>query len=87
MRMTVEITDEQHAALLRLAAEQRDEGLSGLIQEAIDMYLRERATHLDRLAGAIAVLGSFSESEARALETSVARLRRRYEKPPPKKKS
>lgn len=48
MRTTIEITDEQRAKLLELAARRGEKGFSILVQEALDLYLREQG----RLAAA-----------------------------------
>lgn len=78
MRTTVEITDRQRAKLLELAAERGTKGFSELVQEAIDAYLDSNAARRERVAAALAVLGSLSEREARDLETSVASVRGRW---------
>lgn len=39
MRTTIELTDEQHAAVIALARKQGERGLSPIIQTAVDLYL------------------------------------------------
>jgi hypothetical protein len=41
MRTTIELTDDQRAKLLALAAKRRLRGYSALIQEALERYLKE----------------------------------------------
>ena len=75
MRTTVEIPDEQRARLLELAAERGEKGFSRLVQEALELYLRENGARRERVAAARATLGSFSEKDAESLRESVRVLR------------
>jgi predicted transcriptional regulator len=77
MRTTIEITDEQRARLLELAARRGQKGFSLLVREAIEQYLAaereiERRERMDR---AVAVLGTLSEDEAERMEETRRRLR------------
>ncbi len=74
MRTTVEITAEQRAKLLALAAKRGQKGFSALVQEALDRYLEEEQKE-EAIKKALAVRGSFSAEEADALEASCARAR------------
>lgn len=78
MRTTVEITDQQRAKLLELAAERGIKGFSELVQEAIEEYLKANVARRERVTAALAALGSLSEKEARSLEGSVAAVRGRW---------
>ena len=78
MRTTVEISDEQRARLLKLATERGEKGFSRLVQEALELYLRENQARRKRVAAARATLGSFSEKEAESLRQSVRTLRERW---------
>ncbi|MFC1707216.1 hypothetical protein ACFL59_10460 [Planctomycetota bacterium] len=78
MRTTIEITDEQRARLLALAAERGEKGFSRLVQEAIDLYLKEQIARHDRVKAALSVLASFRKKEADSLEASVRDLRRTW---------
>jgi len=78
MRTTVEISDQQRARLLALAAERGEKGFSRLVQEALQMYLNENDARRDRVAAARATLGSFSDKEAESLRESVRSLRERW---------
>jgi hypothetical protein len=62
MRTTVEIRDDQRAALAALAARRGLRGFSRLVEEAIDAYLDERRR--DRIEDALALEGVLSEDEA-----------------------
>jgi hypothetical protein len=76
MRITVEIDGRQRVELLQLAAPRGENGLSCVVREAVDQYLR---CHQPRKAGAVAralaLQGSFGEDAADALEASVRQLR------------
>jgi DNA anti-recombination protein RmuC len=75
VRTTVEITDEQRAALLELAARRGDKGFSRLVQEAIDRYLADEGTRKERVEAALALGASMSEKASQSLEESVRRVR------------
>ena len=77
MRTTVEIRDEQRARLLELAARRGKKGFSELIQEALDLYLREQGNRqaVDR---ALTARGALADKEADELERSVAAVRERW---------
>lgn len=62
MRTTVEIRDDQRAALAALAARRGLRGFSRLIEEAIDAYLDQRRR--DRVEDALALEGVLSDDEA-----------------------
>ncbi len=78
MRTTIELTDQQRAKLLKLAAERGEKGFSRLIQEAVDRYLDDRLARKDRIAAARAVLGTMDDQVADALEASVKAIREQW---------
>jgi hypothetical protein len=78
MRTTVEIDDSQRAELLKLAAQRAEKGFSGIVREALDLYLPQHRAKRDIVARALEVRGSFSEADADALEASVRELRDRW---------
>lgn len=78
MRTTVEIPDEQRAKLLELAARRGEKGFSGLVQEAIELYLKSLALREERVTAALAAVGSLDDAEALALEESVRKVRARW---------
>ena len=75
MRTTVEITDEQRAELLKLAAQRGEKGFSSLIREALDLYMRHHRARREAVAQALKLQGSFSDEEAESLETSIRQMR------------
>lgn len=77
MRTTIEITDEQRARLLELAAARGKTGFSFLVREAVDRYLAsedeiQRRRKADR---ALSVLGTLTDEEGERLEETRRRLR------------
>jgi hypothetical protein len=75
MRTTIELTDLQRAKLLELAAQRREKGFSGLVQEAVDRYLAEEESRSERISAALALAGSLRPEEADALEESARKIR------------
>jgi hypothetical protein len=74
MRTTVEITDEQHARLVELAARRREKGFSKLVGEALNLFLDNQG-HRHAVSRALAVRGALSEEEASQMTASVKKLR------------
>lgn len=70
MRTTIEITDEQRARLLELAARRGVKGFSPLVQEAVDLYLESQAGRSEEVRLALAAIGSLDEKAATALRES-----------------
>jgi len=75
VRTTVEISDAQRAALLKLAAERGEKGFSRLVGEALDRYLAEQGSRRDRVRLALETEGSLEPEAADLLEDSVRRIR------------
>lgn len=75
MRTTVEISDEQRAELLKLAALRGEKGFSSLIREALDLYMKQHRARRDAVSNALLLEGSFSDDEADALQEAVGKLR------------
>jgi len=78
MRTTVEITDEQRAQLLKLAAQRGEKGFSSLIREALELYMRQHRARREAVAKALQAKGSLSDREADTLEASVRSLREKW---------
>jgi hypothetical protein len=75
MRTTIELTDRQRAALLKLAAERGEKGFSRIVQEAIESYLESGLGRKERVERAVSLLGTLSRREADALRASARRTR------------
>lgn len=84
MRTTIELTDDQRAKLLTLAARRRLRGYSALIQEALERYLEEAPNggqaKPKAKAGRVArkIRGTLSEAEAERMRRRIAELWKRW---------
>lgn len=76
MRTTVEISDEQRARLLDLAARRGDKGFSGVVREAIDQYLANIGGRKEALDRALASRGRLSGSDGEELDAAVREIRK-----------
>jgi predicted transcriptional regulator len=75
MRTTIEMTDEQRAKLLHLAARRGLKGFSALVQEALDGYLKAMAGKESEVQAALAVRGILKGREAEQLAEACRRVR------------
>lgn len=75
MRTTVEISDEQRARLLDLAARRGDKGFSSVLEDAIEAYLNGERDREQRRRELLSLQGSLSEKEANKLSETVRELR------------
>ena len=75
MRTTFEITDEQRAALLAIAASKGEKGFSGIVREALDQYLDGRRGHAERVSAALSVRGALDRREADELAQTCSLIR------------
>ena len=75
MRTTIEIPDEQRAQLLEIAGARGEKGYSRLVQEAIDLLLKERRRREDKVNAALAQRGSLSDDEADEFEERIRQIR------------
>jgi hypothetical protein len=73
MRTTVELRDDQHAALAALASRRGIRGYSAIVQEALDLYLREHA--VARLTEVLQLRGILAGEEAAEVEHRIAEAR------------
>lgn len=80
MRTTIEIRDEHRAALHALAARRGLRGYSSIIEEAIDWYLRHRATGEKATKVLLKRMGAWSADEAAAVRDTIAEVRTRWPK-------
>jgi hypothetical protein len=70
MRTTVELRDDQHAALAALASRRGIRGYSAIVQEALDLYLQEHAA--ERLTEVLQLRGILADDEAAEVERRIA---------------
>lgn len=75
MRTTIEITAEQRARLLEIAARRGAKGFSQLVQEALDAYLEAEAGTDDKRRRALALRGAFRAADADKLRGITRDLR------------
>ena len=75
MRTTIELTKEQRAELLKLAAKRGLKGFSPLIQEALGEYLRQESEKLHLIDAALGVQGSFRGKAAEEFEDRTEAIR------------
>lgn len=78
VRTTVEIPDNLRARLLEIAARRGLKGFSALVEEALILYLGELERREEQAGRAMALIGSLSEEETEALESSVSNARRSW---------
>ena len=75
MRTTIEMTEEQRAELLRLAAKRGLKGFSHLVQEALDDYIRNEAKKLHLIEAALSMQGSFHGKSGEDFEERAQAMR------------
>ena len=78
MRTTVEITEEQRAELLRIAAQRGMKGFSQVVKEALDEYLIQQANKKKFIDAALVLKGSLSAEDADELEHTSIELRKAW---------
>jgi len=75
MRTTIEIRDDLRAELLALAARRGKKGFSGLVEEAIEAYLKLESGRQEAIRKALTFAGSIDEETAEHMRATVRRLR------------
>ena len=84
MLTTIELTDDQRAKLLGLAAKRRLRGYSALIHEALERYLEEALNGGETQARAKAaraarkIRGSLTEAQAERMRRRIEELWKRW---------
>ena len=78
MRTTIELSDENRARLLELAARRGEKGFSVIVEDALERYFAQEERRREAVDRALAALGSFSSEEADRLEEEVRTLRRSW---------
>lgn len=73
MRTTIELSDEQHRALMGLARRRHLRGFSLLVQEAVDAYLSELGT--DERDVLLSLEGSLTANDEQVLRGRIEELR------------
>jgi hypothetical protein len=75
MRTTIDLTDEQRAELLRLAAKRGMKGFSLIIQEALEEYLKRQGGREEAIATALSLRGCLKGKAADDFEGRVKSIR------------
>ena len=75
MRTTIELSEEQRAELLRLAAKRGLKGFSTLVQEALDEYLRQESKKLHLIDQALKLQGVLQGEDADEFEQRAQAIR------------
>ena len=78
MRTTIEITAEQRAQLLQIAARRGAKGFSRLVQEALDAYLEAEADTEEKRRRALRLRGALRKAEVGKLREATAAIRRSW---------
>lgn len=78
MRTTIELRPEHRSALLALAVRRGQKGFSGVLEEAIEAYLRGEAKREEHRQAFHSLAGILTEDEAGELERSVEEVRARW---------
>jgi hypothetical protein len=78
MRTTVEMKPQHRSALLALAARRGEKGFSSVLAEAIEEYLDEEKTRVQRRKELLSLAGSLSAEEAKRLRRAAASLRENW---------
>ena len=78
MRTTIELEGSKRARLLALAAERGEKGFSRLIDEALEIYFRSLEERREDIQAALALKGTLSDREAKAMRADIARLRSKW---------
>jgi metal-responsive CopG/Arc/MetJ family transcriptional regulator len=69
---------EHRSALLALAARRGEKGFSSVLAEAIEEYLDEEKTRVQRRKELLSLAGSLSADEAKALRNTATSLRENW---------
>jgi len=78
MRTTVEITAEQRAQLLKLAARRGEKGFSGLVREALETYLADQKKLDEKRKRALKLKGALTDREGEELLEATKRMRKTW---------
>ncbi|HWD40843.1 MAG TPA: hypothetical protein VG944_18490 [Fimbriimonas sp.] len=78
MRTTVELRDDQRSALMALAALRGMKGFSGVLEEAIDVYLERNKEKEERVRTLAKLAGSISAEDAELLRRRTEEVRQSW---------
>ena len=78
MRITIDISDHLHAAVMSAAARRGHCEISKVIIDALEQHLGRAAMQQRKLEEILAMRGSWSQAEANAARTRIAEVRRNW---------
>jgi metal-responsive CopG/Arc/MetJ family transcriptional regulator len=78
MRTTIELSNDQRSALHSLAAQKGLRGYSKLIQEAVDLYLKETSKKRKGNNYLLKMRGTWSQEEALRFREKLAGIRQEW---------
>jgi metal-responsive CopG/Arc/MetJ family transcriptional regulator len=78
MRTTIELTENQRAELLKIAAKRGMKGFSELVQEAVNSYLETQTSRQDLISAALAMKGALKNKSADEFEERSQVIRRSW---------
>jgi hypothetical protein len=78
MRTTIELSDDHRSALHSLAVKKGLRGYSRLIQEAIDLYIKEKVKKGEGLKEILKMRGTWSKGEAKQFKKRLEEIRRNW---------
>jgi predicted transcriptional regulator len=78
MRTTIELSDDHRSALHSIAARRGLRGYSKLIQEAIDLYIKQKEKKGDGLRQLLKMRGTWSAEEAKRVRKRLGELRQNW---------
>ena len=75
MRTTIEITAEQRARLMEMAARRGEKGFSKLVQRALDAYLKAQVGEDKKRRRALMLKGALQSRDADSLRAATREIR------------
>jgi len=78
MRTTIELSDDHRSALHSLAAKRRLRGYSKLVEEAIDLYIKEKAIQENGARHLLKMRGTWSKEEANQVRKRLEEIERNW---------
>ncbi len=78
MRTTIELTNDHRSCLHSLAARRGLRGYSMLIQEAIDLYIKEMTGKEGKAEHLLKMRGTWNEEEARKFRNRLREIRKNW---------
>ena len=75
MRTTIEITRDQRARLMEMAARRGEKGFSKLVQQALDAYLKAQAGEEEKRRRTLMLKGALDSRDAGQLRAATRAIR------------